>query len=159
MPQNILDTIVETKRKEIAQLRRRWDLETLKTRARQGPPPRNFFSAVTKAPRGLLNLIAEVKKASPSAGVIREDFDPVKIARQYEKGGADALSVLTDADYFQGSLEDLRAVRQAVNLPVLRKDFILDAYQIYQSRAAGADAVLLIAAALPAGQQVDLMIL
>ena len=156
---NILQDILETKRKEVEQLRRTCDLETIKSRAAAAPRARNFFSAVTGKPRRLLNLIAEVKKASPSAGVIREDFDPVRIARQYAAAGADALSVLTDEPYFQGHLDDLTAVRQAVDLPVLRKDFIIDPYQVYQSRAAGADAILLIAAALPAGVLNDLMIL
>jgi indole-3-glycerol phosphate synthase len=159
MPQNILHTILETKRKEVEQLTARYSLEQLKEQAAAAPPPRNFFSAVTKEPTRLLNLIAEVKKASPSAGVIREDFDPVDIARQYAEGGADALSVLTDEQYFQGHLDYLQAVRGAVSLPVLRKDFIIDASQVYQSRAAGADAILLIAAALSGGQLLDLMIL
>jgi indole-3-glycerol phosphate synthase len=159
MPQNILDRILETKRKEVADLRRRFDLSALKDRALEAPAPRNFFSAVTREPRRMLNLIAEVKKASPSAGVIREDFDPVAIARQYEEGGADAISVLTDREYFQGDLEYLKAVRGATHLPVLRKDFILDPAQVYESRAAGADAILLIAAALPGGALLDLMIL
>jgi len=104
-------------------------------------------------------LIAEVKKASPSAGVIRADFDPVAIARAYADAGADALSVLTDEPSFQGKLDDLRAVRAAVNLPVLRKDFIIDAYQVYESRAAGADAVLLIAECLETSHLIDLQIL
>jgi len=120
---------------------------------------RNFFAAMTAEPRRLVNLIAEVKKASPSAGVIRTDFDPAAIARDYEAGGASAVSVLTDREYFQGSLDFLEQVRQACSLPVLRKDFILDAAQVYEARAAGADAILLIAAALPVGLLADLMIL
>ena len=159
MSQNILDNILETKRKEVAALCDREDLESLKVRAAAGPRPRNFFAAMTKAPRRGINLIAEVKKASPSAGVIREDFDPAAIARAYEAAGADAISVLTDETYFQGGLDDLRAVRQAVKLPVLRKDFIIDPAQVYESRAAGADAVLLIAAALSPSMLLDLMIL
>jgi indole-3-glycerol phosphate synthase len=159
MPQNILQMILETKRKEIADLRNRRSLADLWAAAAAAPSVRNFFAAVTHPPARLVNLIAEVKKASPSAGVIRADFDPVAIARQYEAGGASAISVLTDQQYFQGSLEHLRAVRQAVALPVLRKDFIIDEAQVYESRAAGADAILLIAAALPVGRLADLMIL
>jgi indole-3-glycerol phosphate synthase len=106
-----------------------------------------------------LNLIAEVKKASPSAGVIREDFDPVAIARMYADAGADALSVLTDEQYFQGHLSYLKQIRAEVALPVLRKDFIIDEYQVYESRAAGADAILLIAECLETGKLIDLQIL
>lgn len=159
MPQNILDRILKTKRKEVQALRRAADLETLKSQAAEAGRARNFFTAVTKKPHGLVNLIAEVKRASPSAGIICEQFDPVRIARQYEAAGADALSVLTDERYFQGHLEHLTAVRQAVALPVLRKDFIIDAAQVYESRAAGADAILLIARALKPGKLMDLMIL
>lgn len=103
-------------------------------------------------------MIAEVKKASPSAGVIREDFDPVAIAQIYQKCGADAISVLTDEKYFQGRLEYLDRIRQVVDLPILRKDFIVDIWQVYESRAAGADAILLIADALKPGELMDLMI-
>ena len=159
MAKNILHTILETKRKEVEALRARWDLAALKEQAAAGPAVRNFFSAMIRQPRRMLNLIAEVKKASPSAGVIRPDFDPVRIACRYEAGGADAISVLTDATYFQGSLDYLRQVRQAVGLPVLRKDFLIDESQVYESRAAGADAILLIAAALSPGRLADLMIL
>jgi indole-3-glycerol phosphate synthase len=159
MSGNILHTILETKRKEVAALYEGPGLEALKSAAADAEPARNFYHALTRSPRRALNLIAEIKRASPSAGLIREDFDPVAIARQYQSGGADALSVLTDEPYFQGSLEYLRAVRAAVDLPVLRKDFILDPIQVYQARAAGADAILLIAAALPVGTLSDLMIL
>jgi indole-3-glycerol phosphate synthase len=159
VPKNILQTILETKRHEVEALRRAQGLDQLKAAAAAAPPARNFFAAVTKPPRREVNLIAEVKKASPSAGVIRADFDPVAAASAYAQAGADALSVLTDEHYFQGHLDHLRAVRSAVELPVLRKDFIIDPLQVYQSRAAGADAILLIAAALPAGQILDLTIL
>ncbi|MHC4981820.1 MAG: indole-3-glycerol phosphate synthase TrpC [Planctomycetota bacterium] len=159
MQQNILQTILEAKRKEVAELRSRCDVAEWRSEAEAAGRCRNFFAALTKRPRRLLNLIAEVKRASPSAGVIRENFDPGKIAREYAAAGADAISVLTDKDYFQGTVEHLRAVRDAVNLPVLRKDFIIDPVQLYESRAAGADAVLLIAAALPVGQLSDMMIL
>ncbi len=122
------------------------------------PKCRNFYKAVTAPnPRGI-NVIAEVKKASPSAGLIREDFDPVAIAQTYEKCGANAISVLTDAKYFQGRLEYIDQVHRAVNLPVMRKDFIIDIWQVYEARAAGADAILLIADALPPGELMDLMI-
>ncbi len=159
MAKNILDRILQTKGKEVRELHERTTLEELKTAAHEAPSPRNFYSAVTGKPRRLLNLIAEIKRASPSAGVIREDFDPPAIAREYEAGGADALSVLTDREYFQGDLSFLRQARDACSLPVLRKDFIIDPWQVYESRAAGADAILLIAAAMPAGKLLDLMIL
>lgn len=159
MAHNILQTILETKRKEVAELRNRRSLGDLRAAAAGAPPVRNFFAAMTAKPRRLVNLIAEVKRASPSAGLIRPDFDPVAIARQYEAGGASAISVLTDEQYFQGSLDYLRQVREAVSLPVLRKDFIIDEAQVYEAREAGADAILLIAGALPVGRLADLMIL
>lgn len=159
MSKNILHTILETKRKEVARLHEMTTLETLQAQAAQAPPARNFFSAVTQPPKRGVNLIAEVKKASPSRGVIREDFDPVALARAYQAAGAQALSVLTDETYFQGHLDYLRAIRQTVDLPLLRKDFIIDPWQVYEARAAGADAILLIAAALPPGEIMDLMIL
>ena len=121
--------------------------------------PRNFFTAVTHKPIKAMNVIAEVKKASPSAGVIKADFDPVAIAKGYAEAGADALSVLTDEKYFQGKLEYIHAIRDAVKLPVLRKDFLIDPYQVYESRAAGADAILLIAECLETSQMIDLQIL
>ncbi len=133
-------------------------LDQLRGQIVDKPRCRNFYKAVTKRhPRGL-NVIAEVKKASPSAGLIREDFDPVAIATTYERCGADAISVLTDEKYFQGRLEYLEQVKEAVSVPVLRKDFIIDAWQVYESRAAGADAILLIAEALKPGDLIDLMI-
>ncbi|HEY2147892.1 MAG TPA: indole-3-glycerol phosphate synthase TrpC, partial [Pirellulales bacterium] len=118
----------------------------LRDDAASARPQRDFFAPL--AAPGSIHLIAEVKKASPSAGVIRDDFDPVDIGLIYQRHGASCLSVLTDAPYFQGSLRDLRAVRDVVDLPVLRKDFILDEYQLFEARAAGADAVLLIAECL-----------
>jgi indole-3-glycerol phosphate synthase len=156
---SILDQIIVTKRREVAEGKSRLPLEELKSRVADLARPRNFFQAVTTPGKKPLNLIAEVKKASPSAGVIRADFDPVAIARAYAAAGADALSVLTDRDYFQGSLADLQAVRQAVPLPVLRKDFMIDEYQIYESRVAGADAILLIAECLETSLLIDLQIL
>ena len=122
------------------------------------PKCRNFYKAVTKRNSRGLNVIAEVKKASPSAGVIREDFDPVAIAQAYRKCGADAISVLTDEKYFQGRLEYINQIKEKVDLPILRKDFIVDLWQVYESRAAGADAILLIAEALAPGKLMDLMI-
>jgi indole-3-glycerol phosphate synthase len=156
---SILDQILDTKREEIALAKTRAPVEELKVKIAGLERPRNFFQAVTTPGPKLLNLIAEVKKASPSAGVIRADFDPVAIARQYADAGADAISVLTDEKYFQGKMEYLVAVRQAVPLPVLRKDFVIDAYQVYESRASGADAILLIAECLETSQLIDLQIL
>jgi indole-3-glycerol phosphate synthase len=119
---------------------------------------RNFYKAVTTPSSRGINVIAEVKKASPSAGLIRRYFDPVAIAQTYEKCGAAAISVLTDEKYFQGRLEYIRRIRQAVDLPVMRKDFIIDIWQVYEARAAGADAILLIAEVLKPGELMDLMI-
>ncbi|MBX3443569.1 MAG: indole-3-glycerol phosphate synthase TrpC [Planctomyces sp.] len=147
---DILQQIVEHKREEISAACARTSLDELKRQAHAAPPPRNFAGALRTA--GPVALIAEVKKASPSAGVIREDFDPVAIARIYADHGATCLSVLTDERFFQGHLDFLRSIRAAVDLPVLRKDFILDEYQVVEARAAGADAVLLIAECLP-GQE------
>ncbi len=144
----VLEKIVATKRGEIEHTRRARSLDELRRQADAAAPPRDFFAAVT-AP-GRVHLIAEVKKASPSKGVIRADFDPVAIATTYAAHGASAISVLTDAPYFQGDLAYLQAIRQAVDLPLLRKDFILDEYQVVEARAAGADAVLLIAECLDA---------
>jgi indole-3-glycerol phosphate synthase len=156
---NILDQIVATKRTEIAERSAHTPVEVLKERALAQGRPRNFFNAVTQKTAKPLNLIAEVKKASPSAGVIRPDFDPVAIAKAYAAAGADAISCLTDEKYFQGSLEYLKAIRAAVDLPVLRKDFIVDPYQVWEARAAGADAILLIAECLPINDLIDLQIL
>ncbi len=143
----ILDRIMETKWAEIAAARAAVPDVDLARRAADLPPTRDFTAAVGRA--GVVNVIAEVKKASPSAGVIRADFDPVAIASAYAAHGAAAISVLTDVDYFQGSLAYLTAVRQAVPVPVLRKDFVLDRYQLLEARVAGADAALLIAECLP----------
>ena len=157
--ETFLDKIIRHKRKEVDERKRRVPLESLKETILALSRPRNFFHAVTSPGRWKVNLIAEVKKASPSAGVIRPDFDPVKIAQAYEAAGASALSVLTDEEFFQGKVQYIQAVRDRVKLPVLRKDFIIDPYQVYESRAAGADAILLIAECLETSQMIDLQIL
>ena len=156
---NILDEIIEGKYLEVVQRKELVSLDELKAKVADMPKCRNFYKAVTKKnPRGL-NVISEVKKASPSAGLIRHDFDPVKIAHTYAACGADAISVLTDEKYFQGKLEYIARIKQAVDLPILRKDFMVDEYQVYEARAAGADAILLIAEALTPGKLIDLLIL
>jgi indole-3-glycerol phosphate synthase len=144
---SILDRIVAYKWQEIADARRLVPDADLERRALAMPPARDFRSALERGPG--LGVIAEVKKASPSAGVIRADFDPVAIARAYARHGADCISVLTDVPSFQGHLSYLTAIRAAVPLPLLRKDFLVDRYQLLEARVAGADAVLLIAEVLP----------
>jgi indole-3-glycerol phosphate synthase len=146
---NILEQILETKRNEVAQRSIHSPLQLLIERARKMPATRGFEATLRKkATHGAPAVIAEIKKASPSKGLIRENFDPQEIAISYACGGADCLSVLTDQQYFQGHDDYLSIVRNACNLPVLRKDFIVDEYQIYEARALSADCVLLIAAAL-----------
>jgi indole-3-glycerol phosphate synthase len=143
---NILDTIVARKRIEAASLPARPVTPSiLKAVLEERGGARDFFAALQHPRRGATALIAEIKRASPSAGVICRDFDPARIAQAYEAAGADCLSVLTDQEFFQGSLDDLRQVRAAVKLPLLRKDFIIDARQILEAIEAGADAILLIA--------------
>ena len=150
---NILDTIVEQKMLEIARLpARKITAADLKTAMAQRGGTREFTAALVKPRRGQVGLIAEVKKASPSKGVICPDFDPVRIAREYEAAGASCLSVLTDEKFFQGSLDYLKQIRAAVGLPLLRKDFIIDARQILEAIEWGADAVLLIVAILDNAQ-------
>jgi len=143
---SVLEKIVAAKRLEIAAAKQAQSEAALAKLAAAAPPPRNFFAALSSP--GPIRLIAEVKKASPSRGLIRADFRPVEIGQTYERHGASCLSVLTDAPFFQGRLQDLREVRAAVQIPVLRKDFILDRYQLLEARSAGADAVLLIAECL-----------
>ncbi|UQZ32404.1 indole-3-glycerol phosphate synthase TrpC [Paenibacillus sp. PK3_47] len=143
-----LEQIVSTKIKEVEELGQSFSLAEAERIIAALPAARGFHDALTKRRNREMGLIAEVKKASPSKGLIRADFDPAAIARGYEAGGADCLSVLTDRDYFQGSGAYLRQVREAVKLPLLRKDFIIDEKQIYEARILGADAILLIAAIL-----------
>jgi indole-3-glycerol phosphate synthase len=146
---DVLGRILARKRAEVAERHSRTPLAELRARSADAPAPRGFAAALdARIARGEAAVIAEVKKASPSKGVIRADFDPAAIARSYEAGGAACLSVLTDVDFFQGADEYLVSAREACRLPVLRKDFIVDEYQLHEARALGADAVLLIAAAL-----------
>ena len=169
---SLLEKILSRTRADLEERRTRVSLDDLRTRCRDQPPAREFLGAVYRervaggaagvpAPsqrrRGRIRVVAEVKKASPSKGVIRPDFDPVALAVAYADAGADALSVLTDAPFFQGSLEHLTTVRSRVALPILRKDFHVDPYQIWEARAAGADAVLLIVAAQPPSALVELL--
>ncbi len=151
----ILDEILTRKKKEIEQAKAELSKEDIIARIADLPPPRDFKSAIAKP--GQINLIAEIKKASPSRGIIREDFDPAGIARIYQGSGAQALSVLTDEQFFKGSLGHLGQVRTVTAIPILRKDFIVDQYQIYQSFLAGADAVLLIAGLLSKNELVDFL--
>ncbi|MHB8249480.1 MAG: indole-3-glycerol phosphate synthase TrpC [Acidithiobacillus sp.] len=146
---DILQEILAQKVAEVAQRKRRVDLAALRDTVALTVPPRDFVGAIrAQMAQGRPAVIAEIKKASPSAGVIREDFNPVTIARDYAAHGAACLSVLTDEAYFQGSDQYLTAAREACALPVLRKDFIIDPYQVWEARAIGADAILLIVAAL-----------
>ncbi len=150
---DVLQRILARKRDEIAERKVRVPQHELQARAAAAPPPRGFADAIAaKIAAGHPAVIAEVKKASPSQGVIRADFDPSAIARSYADNGAACLSVLTDVDFFQGSDAYLQQAHAACALPVLRKDFIVDDYQIHEARALGADCVLLIAAALDDGQ-------
>ncbi len=146
---DILNKILETKRRELNDALQGSPLLAVRAAAESMPKPRDFISAIrAKIAQGEAAVIAEIKKASPSKGVIRENFNPAEIAKSYELGGAACLSVLTDVEYFQGSADYLKQARAACNLPVLRKDFMIDAYQVYEARAMGADCILLIAAAI-----------
>lgn len=146
---DILKKIIARKHEEIAERSARVCIEDLKQRIESASPPRGFVRAIrTKLANGQAAVIAEIKKASPSKGVLREDFQPAQIAQSYAKGGAACLSVLTDADYFQGHEDYLQQAREACDLPVIRKDFIVDPYQVYEARAINADCILLIVSAL-----------
>ena len=144
---DILANIIDRKRQDLLDLQKKVSFDTLTQQIADARPVRDFYLAMTQ-PKRQLCVLSEVKKASPSAGLIREDFDPVAIAKAYAANGASAISCLTDEPFFQGSLTYLSAISQAVDLPVMRKDFIIDPYQIYEARAAGADALLLIAECL-----------
>ena len=146
---DILNKILATKAIEVAASKAKISLDKVKKLAEMQPKPRDFIGAIrAKIAAGNAAVIAEIKKASPSKGVIRENFNPAEIAVSYENGGAACLSVLTDVEYFQGSSDYLLQARAACHLPVLRKDFMIDAYQVYEARAMGADCILLIAAAI-----------
>jgi indole-3-glycerol phosphate synthase len=146
---DVLSRICAEKRREVSRRRAAQALAEIEAAAREAPPPRGFIQRLRAArAEGRYGLIAEIKKASPSKGLIRQDFDPPALARAYQAGGATCLSVLTDGPFFQGTDEHLREARAAVELPVLRKDFTLDPYQVAEARALGADCVLLILAAL-----------
>lgn len=147
--EGVLGRILEDKTAEVARARAALPLAEIRARAEAAPPVRDFASALRlKIDRGLAAVIAEIKKASPSKGVLREDFDAGAIAQSYARHGAACLSVLTDEKYFQGSADDLICARGASPLPVLRKDFVVDPYQIFEARSIGADCILLIVAAL-----------
>ena len=154
---DVLQRILEAKRREVELARGRVPIEEIRRRAAQAQAPRGFEAALRrKRAQGRPAVIAEIKRASPSRGLIRADFDPARIAADYEAHGAACLSVLTDREFFGGSAEDLQAARAACSLPVLRKDFIVDPYQVYEARSWGADCILLIVDAVPDSQLLSL---
>jgi len=153
---NILSAIVEKKRERLAEAKRNIPLTEIKERVRAMEEPRDFSSAIKRGPAGPIKLIAEIKKASPSKGLIRGDFDPAAIAAVYEASPVSAISVLTEEDFFQGNLAYITEVKKVTTKPVLRKDFMFDEYQLFEARASGADAVLLIADMLSNVQAAEL---
>ena len=154
---NVLDRIMAVKRAEVAAAKSALPYAELEARARRAPPVRDFVGSMrSRIQGGAAAVIAEVKRASPSKGLLRENFSPSGIAKSYESGGAACLSVLTDRQFFQGAPEHLEAARAACTLPALRKDFIFDAYQVHEARAMGADCILLIAACLSVAQMKEL---
>lgn len=154
---DVLDKICATKRASVAKRKQQTSLAEVERLAKAATPTRGFAAALSaKADRGQYALIAEIKKASPSAGLIRADFDPASLARAYQNAGAACLSVLTEEDFFQGSDAHLQQARSAVTLPVIRKDFMLDPYQVIEARAIGADCILIIMAALSDAQADEL---
>ncbi|MEW6077503.1 MAG: indole-3-glycerol phosphate synthase TrpC [Thermodesulfobacteriota bacterium] len=159
MAENILEKIAAAKKEEIAAARKREPASALRNRAEQREGQRPFIGRLRQAHENGIGIIAEIKRASPSKGIIRGDMDAGDYARRYEAGGAAAISVLTDQQFFKGFLDDLVAARKAVSLPVLRKDFLIDPYQFYEAAAAGADAALLIVRMLSSEQLTDLLAL
>lgn len=153
---NVLDAICESRRQQYVKIKAEHPIAEIEEKAKTASPVRGFGIALCRASRSGYGLIAEVKKASPSAGLIRPDFDPPALAQAYETGGAACLSVLTENENFQGSDSYLKAARSACTLPVLRKDFMLDPYQVIEARAIGADCILLIMACLSDGQALEL---
>ena len=159
MAKDFLQTIVETKKEEVASAKKRIPENILREKAAKYREKRPFFNRLKRPGPSGINIIAEIKRASPSLGPIHPDLDPSLYAKKYETGGAAAISVLTDQSYFQGSMEDLRMARNVVSVPVLRKDFLISSYQIYESAVLGADAILLIVRILTEGQLRDYIML